>query len=50
LGAFVEISMIGYEGRWLVVRDDGGAKVWVQRPQDFKPKWVMRRYIKAPNH
>jgi hypothetical protein len=24
--------------------------VWVQRPQDFKPKWVMRRYIKAPNH
>jgi hypothetical protein len=48
LGAVVEVNMIGYDGRWLVVKDCG-AKVWVQRPQDFKPKWVLRRYIKAPN-
>jgi hypothetical protein len=47
LGAVVGVNMIGYEGRWLVVRDEGGAKAWVQRPQDFKPRWVMRRYVKA---
>lgn len=49
LGAVVEVNMIGWDGKWLVVEDDGGAKVWVQRPQDFKRRWVMRRYVKAPN-
>jgi len=49
LGAVVEVNMIGWDGEWLVVDDDGGAKVWVQRPQDFKRRWVMRRYVKAPN-
>ena len=43
LGAVVEIKMIGYDGRWLVVREEG-KKIWVQRPQDFKPKWVWKRY------
>jgi len=55
LGAVVEIKMIGYDGRWFVVREEG-KKIWVQRPQDFKPKWVWRRYAKiiesqqAPNN
>jgi len=45
LGATVEIKMIGYGGQWLVVREEG-KKIWVQRPQDNKPKWVWRRYAK----
>jgi hypothetical protein len=49
LGATVEIDMIGWGGKWLVVKDEGGAKVWVNRPQNLRPRWVMRRYIKAPN-
>jgi hypothetical protein len=49
LGAVVEVSMIGWDGKWLVVEDSGGARVFVQRPQDFRRRWVMRRYVKAPN-
>lgn len=45
-GAIVEIALAGHQGWWFVLQDDGGPCVRVQRPEDFRDRWVDRKFVK----
>lgn len=47
LGATVEVQLALHDGTWMVVQDDGGPSVRVQRPEDFRARWVDRKFIKV---
>lgn len=54
LGAVVECSLALHQGRWMVFEDMGAPSVRIQRPQDFRGRWVDRKFLtvikqQAPN-